>query len=171
MNPFVRQGSHSPTLRRASDAHETPQSITGILDTMEPSIRILVEHSIGKAEARRRLRNWIEKIQQEALPAGIELSDFYEGWAENVLQFSFRLHKRFLSAPVTGMLTIHELEVALDFNLPEMVRAFVSRSTIEETLEQMLRKVLSSSSNDSKGDDSDNGPRPTRGPHHGPMPA
>lgn len=111
---------------------------------MQPSIRILVEHNIGKAGARRRLRDWIEKIQLESFPAGVKLSDFEEGWTENVLQFSFLLHKRFLSATVSGLVTIHELEVALDLNLPEMVHAFVSRSTIEEAIENRLRQALDS---------------------------
>lgn len=101
-----------------------------------------VPHSLGKEEAIRRIDKAVDELSTQALPAGVKVKDFAKAWTDNVLKISFWAGKGFLGANIAMTLTVNDSSVAIDIELPAMLKAFVAEGQIEEGIRGKITPLL-----------------------------
>jgi len=101
-----------------------------------------VPHTLGKEEAIRRIDKAVDDLSTQALPAGVKVKDFTKSCADNVLKISFWAGKGFLGASISMTLTVTDNSVAIDVELPAMLKAFVAERQIEEGIRGKITPLL-----------------------------
>ncbi len=101
-----------------------------------------VPHTLGKEEAIRRIDKAVDDLSTQTLPAGVKVKDFTKTWADNVLKISFWAGKGFLGANIAMTLTVNDTSVAIDVELPAMLKAFVAEGQIEEGIRGKITPLL-----------------------------
>jgi hypothetical protein len=101
-----------------------------------------IPHQLGKEQAIQRIDRSIDQLRAEPLPAGVTVKDFAKTWTDNVLKVSFWAGKGFLGATISATATVEESLVAVDIELPPLLKAFVSDSKIEEGIRAKVTPLL-----------------------------
>ncbi len=98
-----------------------------------PSLNVDVAHTLGQAEATRRLKERFAEAKEEQ--AG-QFSDLEEQWGANSLDFSFKA----LGIKVKGSVASEPSEVKVRTQLP--LAAMMFKGTIEKQLQDELKSLL-----------------------------
>jgi putative polyhydroxyalkanoic acid system protein len=101
-----------------------------------------ITHHLAKEEVIRRIDKAMEELQTQPLPAGVTLKDFTKAWTDNVLKVSFWAGKGFLGAAISLTVTVDETKVAIDLELPAMLKAFLPETQIEEGIKARVTPLL-----------------------------
>ncbi|MCC6775834.1 MAG: polyhydroxyalkanoic acid system family protein [Hyphomicrobiales bacterium] len=98
-----------------------------------PKMSMSVPHSLGQAEALRRVQTIAGQLKTQH---GDQISDLREQWQGNVGDFSFKA----MGFNVAGRLTVSEHEVSMAGDLPLMAVPF--KSQIERLIRDEAAKAL-----------------------------
>ena len=102
------------------------------------------KHSLGKAEAMRRIDAKIEEAMRQGPPAGITMTDFSKTWSGDTLRISFRAKKGFFGVNIAAVARVTDDLVTLDAELPGLLTAFVSEEKIRGDIQKQLGQMLGS---------------------------
>jgi hypothetical protein len=94
-----------------------------------PKITLQVPHTLGQAEATRRLK---EKLN---LAKG-KVTDLHERWQDNTLTFDFQI----MNMKVSGTITVEETVIAVALDLPFAMMMF--KGMVEQRVSQELIEVV-----------------------------
>lgn len=105
--------------------------------------RIIISesHSLGAAEARRRVDAYADELAGGTFP-GVRIEDVQKDWDGSTLRTSFQASKGFFSQRIAGSLRVEEAVIDLDVEVPDLVLAFVSRPQVESLIRSKLREKL-----------------------------
>ena len=98
-----------------------------------PSLKVSVEHDLGREAAAERLRRFLEGVKSQYED---KLSHLEEEWDE--FRGSFKISAMGIKSE--GAVTIEEKEVRVDGKIP--IAAVIFKGKIEETIRTYLEKVL-----------------------------
>lgn len=99
-------------------------------------------HTVGQAEAIRRIDTFLDGILRRDPPAGIAITDVARNWSENVMNFSFKAKKSFFGATISGVVRVNDTSVVMDADLPGLVTTFVPEDQIRGTINKQLDELL-----------------------------
>jgi hypothetical protein len=105
-------------------------------------MHIEVPHPLSKEEAIRRIDASIAELLQREPPAGVSISDVAKTWVGEVMNFSFRARKGFFGVTIGGRLQVGEGMVALDAELPGILKSFISEEKIRADIQRQLGQIL-----------------------------
>jgi len=100
------------------------------------------KHSLGKAEASRRIDSKIEEAMRQGPPAGIAVADFSKTWSGDTLRISFTAKKGFFGVNIAGVVQVTDDLVTMDAELPGLLTAFVSEEKIRGDIQKQLGQML-----------------------------
>jgi putative polyhydroxyalkanoate system protein len=98
-----------------------------------PSIKVELNHTLGKAAAIRSLQSFIEKMKTSH---GDSVSNLHETWNDNVLDFGLSTH----GMKIEGKMTVEENSVRVDGKIPLL--AAMLKGRIENEIRTELEKLL-----------------------------
>lgn len=99
-----------------------------------PSFSTEVDHSLGKEEATRRLKDFVEMVSEHYKD---QVSHMEGQWNDNMLQFALTTY----GFHISGTLAVEDDKVWLDGSLP--FPALVFRGKIEQSIASEIRRALS----------------------------
>jgi len=79
---------------------------------------------------------------RDPLPAGLSIEAPCKTWSDNVMKFSFKAKKGWLSTTIAGSLRVTDQAVVLESDLPGLVKAFVSEDHISALINQQFDSLL-----------------------------
>jgi Putative polyhydroxyalkanoic acid system protein (PHA_gran_rgn) len=100
------------------------------------SITINIPHTLGKAEARRRIASGFGRIREQLTGGALGRIEFQERWDEDRLHFE----GTGLGQKLTGRLDVEEDAVQMHLDLPELLTAIAGR--IIRASQEAARKLL-----------------------------
>jgi hypothetical protein len=105
--------------------------------------RIIVResHSLGAAEARRRIDVYAGELANSTFP-GVSIEDLRKSWEGSTLQTSFKARKGFFSKQINGSMQVEADSVTLEVDVPDLVFSFVPRPQVESVVREKLREQL-----------------------------
>lgn len=106
-------------------------------------MQIEVQHSLGEADAIRKLDTFFEELKQRQWPGGVGVTNARTSWNGNGMQFSFFVGKGGLGTDISGEISVRENRVVLNSELPMLARVFIGEDRIRDTIAGELRRVLS----------------------------
>jgi putative polyhydroxyalkanoate system protein len=95
-----------------------------------PQLKMQVQHSLGREEATRRIKEQLAKAIQQ-------VSEVEERWEDHTLTFRFKA----MGFGVSGTLAVEDTGVKIDAQLP--LAAAMVKGMIEQRLRQELETILS----------------------------
>ena len=98
-----------------------------------PGFNTEVKHQLGKEEATRRLKGFLEQVRQRYKD---QVSELEGTWNDNVLDFLLKTY----GFNITGILTVEDDVVRLNGQLPFAAMAF--RGKIEQSISSELEREL-----------------------------
>jgi len=98
-----------------------------------PKISIRISHELGKEAALARLKNFMDKIQEDFKD---KISEMSGQWDDNVLTFAFTTY----GLKIKGRLVVEEQEVLFDGEIP--FAAVMFKGQIEKGIREELEKTL-----------------------------
>jgi hypothetical protein len=98
--------------------------------------------SLGKAAAIERIDTFLDNLMRREMPGGVAIQDASKVWTDNVMKFSFVAKKFFVSAPISGTVTVNDDSVVLNSELPSLVTSLISEDKIRNMIGSELDKVL-----------------------------
>lgn len=105
-------------------------------------MRIERNHSLGKAEAIRRIDRFLDELMTRQPPPGISISSPSKSWSENVMRFSFHAKKAFFGAAISGTVRAEDDSVVMDAEIPALITTFVPETQIRNVINQNLDTLL-----------------------------
>lgn len=105
--------------------------------------RISIEesHSLGSAEAQRRIEAYVDELAHGAFP-GVTIENVQNRWEGSRLETSFKARKGFFSKQVSGAMDVGDAAVRLEVDVPDLVFSFVPREQVESVVREKLREKL-----------------------------
>lgn len=104
-------------------------------------IKISEPHTLGAAEARRRVDAYADELAGGTFP-DVRIENIQKSWDGSTLHTSFKASKGFFSKQVTGSLQVEEAAVTLEVEVPDLVFALVPRPRVESLVREKLRERL-----------------------------
>ena len=98
-----------------------------------PSFKTQVPHPLGREEATRRLKGFLDQVREEYES---QVSELKETWTDSTLDFAMTTY----GFKIEGQLVIDEEVVAIRGTLPLAAVAF--RGKIEKSIQQALESAL-----------------------------
>ncbi|MCA9178255.1 MAG: polyhydroxyalkanoic acid system family protein [Planctomycetales bacterium] len=98
-----------------------------------PSFKSTADHQLGRDEALRRLRGFLEQVEKEY---GSQVSRLESEWVEDVLQFELTTY----GFTIKGQLSVEEAGAQVSGSLPLAAAPF--RGKIEKSIAQALETAL-----------------------------
>ena len=98
-----------------------------------PAFNTEVKHQLGKEEATRRLKGFLEQVRERYKD---QVSDLQGSWTDNVLNFMLKTY----GFNISGILTVQDDVVHLTGQLPLAAMAF--RGKIEQSISNELEREL-----------------------------
>jgi len=110
----------------------------------EPFIYMHIEqkHTLGKAEAIRRIDGMIEETMRNGPPAGVTVADFSKVWSGDTLRISFTAKKGFFGVKIAGVMLVADDLVTMDAELPGLLTAFLPEEKIRGDIQKQLERIL-----------------------------
>ena len=99
-----------------------------------PSFSTEVDHSLGREEATRRLKGFVESVSEHYKD---QVSHMEGQWNESTLEFALTTY----GFNISGTLTVEDDKARLDGSLPFAALAF--RGKIEQSIASEIRRELS----------------------------
>jgi len=72
----------------------------------------------------------------------VELADRKNSWKGPVMDFSLTARVGFISVPISGTVTVDDINVTIDCHLPALVDKFVGEEKVRATIEGRVRGIL-----------------------------
>jgi hypothetical protein len=104
-------------------------------------IQVRELHSLGAAEARRRIDAYADELANSTFP-GVSIEDLDKNWQGSTLETSFKARKGFLSKRITGSMQVDDAAVTLEVDVPDLLFTFVPRPQVEKIVREKLRAKL-----------------------------
>jgi hypothetical protein len=98
-----------------------------------PKLAINIPHALGREEASRRLKGFVERLKEKHQD---KVGNLQEEWADNSLKFSFST----FGFKFSGIGTVDESEVKMDVDYPFAAAMF--KGKIESEIRETLTRVL-----------------------------
>jgi hypothetical protein len=108
-------------------------------------MRVTIDHSLGQAEAMRRVDQGTTHLLASAGGAGVEIRNLHKSWEHNTLTFSFSGKMGPFTAPIRGTTVVNERDLTIDVALG-IVEKFMPEDKIRRDIEAGARKMLEDSS-------------------------
>lgn len=104
-------------------------------------MQIIVPHDKGQQEAIRRIDQAAEQALRASYP-GISITDPQKHWKDSTMNLSARIGAGFMNILVAVEAQARDSEVAVDFDLPPLVKQFLPEAKIRSEVETRLREIL-----------------------------
>ncbi|HEV2693747.1 MAG TPA: polyhydroxyalkanoic acid system family protein [Verrucomicrobiae bacterium] len=101
-----------------------------------------MKHTLGKAEAIRRIDDMIEEAMRKGPPAGVTVADFSKAWSGDTLRISFQAKKGFFGVTIAGAVQVADELVTMDAELPGLLTAFVPEEKIRGDIQKQFAQIL-----------------------------
>ena len=72
----------------------------------------------------------------------VELADQTKRWTGPVMAFSFVAKYGFISLPLNGTVTVDDVNVTIDCDLPPLVKNFVGEDKLRDSVEKHVGRLL-----------------------------
>jgi hypothetical protein len=105
-------------------------------------MRIEQKHSLGEAEAMRRIDTVLDDLLGREPPGGITVSNAWKNWNGNRMDFSLSAGKGMFRTTVSGTMLVTKGAVVVESELPGLVRSFVGEDRVAGVLQRELARVL-----------------------------
>jgi hypothetical protein len=109
---------------------------------MSSTMRIERPHQLGRAAAIQKIDSFADDLLRRPLPAGVAVSNPQKSWNGSTMTFSVKASRGFIAATINGTVEVTDSTVALDVNLPPMIRALVGEEQIRQQASRQLDSVL-----------------------------
>jgi hypothetical protein len=105
-------------------------------------MRIEQSHTLTIEEVKKRTDGLADSLVGLPIPGGVSVSDIVKRWNGDELEFSFRISKGFLGAPIKGRLSVTATHAALDLDVPPILFNFINEEMIHNVLQQKMAETL-----------------------------
>jgi Putative polyhydroxyalkanoic acid system protein (PHA_gran_rgn) len=99
-------------------------------------------HTVGKAEAIRRIDTFLDDLLRRDLPGGVKIKDASKSWVGDAMNFSFKAKKGLLGATISGVIHFSDQTIAMDSELPGLVTTFVGEDRIREVISKQFDELF-----------------------------
>lgn len=105
-------------------------------------MRITVSHDKGRAEAKRRVDEGIDKLFQAGPGGGpVEVRDQQKSWNGDAMTFSLTVKMGFFTAPIRGIAMVEDKLITLDVDLGAIGR-FMPEDKVRGAIESGAHRML-----------------------------
>jgi hypothetical protein len=104
-------------------------------------MRIVHPHTLGQQEAIGRIDRLLDQLARQP-PGGVTISDVVREWDGSEMTFSFRAAKGGVGTSIRGRLEVTDERVAVDADVPVLVKALVGEARIQQAISAGLANVL-----------------------------
>lgn len=74
--------------------------------------------------------------------SAVQITDQSKSWSGRVMTFSLKATLGFISIPLSGTITVDEVNVTLQCELPDMVKKFIGEEKIGAGMDARIRGIL-----------------------------
>jgi hypothetical protein len=104
---------------------------------------VIVPHRTTAAKAIATVDKSADRLFEGTAGSGIQLVDRKQSWNGPVMNFSLAARIGFISLPITGTVTVDDVNVTIYCELPAMVNKFIGEEKIRASVDQKVRGMLS----------------------------
>jgi hypothetical protein len=101
-------------------------------------VHIKQPHNVGKKAAIRKIDAFLDDLMRQRFPGGITVKEASKSWSDNAMRFSFKAQKGFIGATISGAIVVNGDSVVIDFELPRLVKTFVSEGDVRDAIKEQL---------------------------------
>jgi hypothetical protein len=102
------------------------------------------KYNLDRDTARGRIDRYVEKLENLQFAGGFAVEDLKKSWTGDEMQFSFNLKKMIIDRRIKGNFRLKGQVLIMDFEVPDIVKNFVTEDKIEETIRKNLDTILAS---------------------------
>jgi len=103
---------------------------------------VIFPHHRTKAEAISIIDKGSSDLFSGVVGSGVELADQKKEWNGSTMNFSFTGRLGFVSVPITGAISVDDVNAVVVCNLPPMVQNFIGEDKVSASIEKQLQRLL-----------------------------
>ena len=103
-------------------------------------MKVIVPHHKSQAEAQQAVDQASNDLLGMSGP--IDIVDRKKNWRASIMDFSFTAKYGFISVPITGTVTVDDVNVTVESELPGMVKQFLGEAKVQAGIEKKLTSLL-----------------------------
>ena len=105
-------------------------------------MRVVVGHESTQQATIPVMDQALDKLLAGAGGSSIQIVDQKKTWDVPVMTFSFTAKVGFIAVPLTGTITVDEINVTVEIELPAIAKNFVGEEKIRGIVEENVRGLL-----------------------------
>ncbi len=107
-------------------------------------MQIVYLHKTEKAVAIKKIDNFLIALMRREFPSGVKLKNAQKQWNGDNMTFSFKVKRGVIGTKISGNILVTDNTVKLTFNLPGLVKTFVSEEKIKNVINQQFDELFTS---------------------------
>lgn len=105
-------------------------------------MKITIAHKRTRLEAIQLVDKGATGLFAGAAGPSVEIVDQQKEWDGNVMQFSFTGKMGFIAVPLRGTITVDDVDIVVDCELPSLVKNFIGDGKVSASIEKKIRLLL-----------------------------
>jgi hypothetical protein len=103
---------------------------------------IIIPHHTTAEKAIAAIDKSADRLFEGAAGSAVELTDRSKSWNGPVMDFSLKARVGFISVPLSGTVTVDDVNVTVRCELPAMVNKFIGEEKVRGIVDKKIRGIL-----------------------------
>ena len=103
---------------------------------------VVVPHGSTREKTISMMDRAVDQLLTGAGGASFQVTEKRQSWNGSVMSFSFVGKLGFVSLPIAGTLTVDDVNVTVNLDLPPMVKNFVGEEKVRTIVDENVREML-----------------------------